>query len=285
MLERSIKRGVINHAYIFSGPESVGKFTLAKMFALSLIASADLNLEIKDFNKDALLDLIVLEPEIVEKNNISKQRDIPIETVREAKQKLSLFPYHGKYKILIVRDAHRMNSAAQNGLLKILEEPNPTTILILVTHEIDRILPTIISRCQMVNFGLADEKEMMAEPTFRQTTEFSIGRPGFAQNMYEKVDERELKLEARIQLSKILSGSLNERFSLADEFSKDIVDTLQKLNAWTWELRKKALAADCQEAERAQIFVKIEKIQKSMQVLKRTNANSKLILETLFMDL
>jgi DNA polymerase-3 subunit delta' len=281
-LAKSLEKGNLNHAYIFSGPERVGKFTLAKMFALSAIGGKALSLETDNFDRDALLDLIVVASEIVEKNGVSKERDISIESIRDAKQSLSLFPYHGKYKILIVDGAHKLNMAAQNALLKILEEPNPTTMLILVTHEPDRILPTVQSRCQAVNFGLVDDDEM--QKVFSQDiTALSAGRPGLAQILSLDDNERVFRAEAVGQLDKVISGSLNEKFALAEEFSKDIAATLEKLNIWIWEMRKKALAAE--DVRRKNIYLQMEKIQKNMDILKRTNANSRLILETLFMDL
>ena len=283
MLSSSLAKGKLNHAYIFSGPEAVGKFTLAKMFALSAIGRNSLIFDTDLVDKDAILDLIVVEPAIVEKNKVSKQRDISIEAVREAKLSLSLFPYHGKYKVLIVRDAHRMNLAAQNGLLKVLEEPNQTTLIILVTNEIDRMLPTIISRCQMVNFGLVSETDMTDALLLNDVVKLSNGRPGQAIVMANDNEEFNFKAEAQNQFRKISSGSINERFALAETFSKDIVKTLEKLNVWIWEMRKDALNAGGKECEN--IYEKIEKIQKSMQILKRTNANGRLILETLFMDL
>lgn len=283
LLQRSIEHGQINHAYIFSGPEHVGKFTLAKMFALHAIGRTPLSSEVDDFSKDTLFDLLVIAPEIVEKKNISKQRDIPIESVREAKKSLSLFPYHGKYKILIIEDAHKMNLAAQNALLKVLEEPNETSIIILVTHEVDRILPTLQSRCQMVNFGLVNDADMQKIFSGDNIVALSAGRPGIANLISHDKNERAFRAEALSELKKITNGSLNDRFSLAEEFSKDIVKTLDKLNAWVWEIRKNALS--CDEHQRNKTYSNIEKIQKSMEMLKRTNANSRLILETLFMDI
>ncbi|EKE18956.1 MAG: DNA polymerase III, delta prime subunit [uncultured bacterium] len=287
ILARSIENAVLNHAYLFSGPAHVGKFTLAKMFALNLIEGVELSLDMEKANKDALLDLIVIGPEIVEKNNVSKQRDISIDAIRDAKQSLSLFPYHGKYKILIIDDAHKMNASAQNGLLKSLEEPNPTTIIILVTHEIDRILPTILSRCQVINFGLVHDDDM--KKGFAGTSSFSencielsAGRPGLAKQLNENPEERNFRANALQEFSRIRNASLNEKFKMAEEFSKNVVTTLEKLNMWIWEMRKIAISSS---QERDNMFNYIGKIQKSMVVLKSTNANSRLILESLFMDL
>lgn len=281
-------KGSVNHAYIFSGPEHVGKFALAKIFALGAIAGLELSRDVDVFNKDALLDLIIVKPEIVEKNNVSKQRDISIESIRDAKNGLSLFPYHGKYKVLIIDDAHKMNGSAQNGLLKVLEEPNQTTIIILVTHEIDRILPTILSRSQVINFALVEDQDMRevfaGDREFsHECIELSIGRPGLARFLNENDEEKIFRSQAIKEFTRIKKGSLNDKFKLADEFSKDVIRTLDRLNMWMWEMRKIANNSDAQE--RSSAYANIEKIQKSIATLKRTNANTKLVLETLFMDL
>lgn len=288
ILQKGIRNDMLSHAYLFSGPEQVGKFTLAKLFALSAIEGTELKLSIGGFNKDALLDLIVVTPEVLEKNGISKQRDISIESIREAKLGLSLFPYHGKYKILIIDDAQKMNVSAQNGLLKSLEEPNATTMIILVTHETDRILPTIHSRCQVINFGLVENDEM--KKGFSESFSFpmdcidlSIGRPGLAKFLSEHDDEKNFRKNALNELEQLRKGSINEKFKLAEEFSKNIMKTLEKLNMWSWEMKK--VANSMEGNERVSAYDSIERIQKVMTTLKRTNANSRLILETLFMDL
>ena len=282
LLQKSLKSGLLNHAYIFSGPQQLGKFTLARMFALSAISAADMSQNTDGFDKNALLDLIVVAPEIIEKNGVSKQRDISIESIRDAKQSLSLFPYHGKYKVMIVDDAHKLNVPAQNALLKILEEPNQTTMIILVTHEIDRILPTVQSRSQIINFSLVDDGQMQKNFS-KDIVSISAGRPGLAKFIFENEDERIFRSEAINDLNKIISGSINEKFALAEEFSKDIIKSLKRLNIWIWEMRKKALSSS--ETERKNIYASIEKIQKNMETLKQTNANARLVLETLFMDM
>lgn len=282
LLARSIKNDSLNHAYIFSGPEHSGKFTLAKMFALSAISGTEMNHDISVFNKDALLDLILVTPEITEKKGISKQRDISIESIRDAKQALSLFPYHGKYKIMIIDDAHKLSVSAQNALLKILEEPNPTTMIILITHEIDRILSTVQSRSQTINFGLVGDEDM--QKVFpEEIILLSAGRPGLAKIMLENEDERVFRSEAIDKFNKIIRGSINERLMLAEELSKNIVETLKVLDIWIWEMRKKAFSSD--KLECANIYAAIGNIQGSMEALKRTNASARLVLESLFMDI
>lgn len=288
-LKRTINNASFNHAYIFAGPQGVGKTTLAKMFAQAAIGGSQLNLDTDFQDKQALLDLILIEPETVERKDVIKTRDIPIEAVREAQQKLSLFPYHGKYKVLIVSDAQRMNNSAQNALLKLLEEPNQTSILILVTNELDKILPTVQSRCEKINFSLATQIELSlafgGEKNFAaDIPALAMGRPAIAKLMLENETELELRRQQWQQLEKLRQGSLNEKMQLAEEFSKDVRKTLDIFNAWIWLLRLEALSNNDAQF-RNNSYVVIEKIQQSAMLLKNTNANSRLLLEVLFMDI
>lgn len=288
-LTKSIKNDLLSHAYLFSGPEGVGKKTLAGMFAMAVIAGKEINSEVDFCDRQALLDLVLVEPETVEKKDVVKVRDIPIEAVRDAQQKLSLFPYRGKYKVLIVKDAHRMSNSAQNALLKLLEEPNRTAILILVTSEPDKILPTVQSRCEKLNFSLVSETELTK--AFEKENNFvfdvvplAMGRPAIANLILKNPEELEARRNSRQQLNSLRAGSLNEKMLLAEEFSKDVRKTLDSLNVWIWSLRNEALA-NSDEEKRSEIFQTIEKMQKSMTLLKSTNANARLLLEVLFMEI
>jgi len=288
-LQKSLERGALNHAYIFAGPQGVGKTTLAKMFAQAAIAGRQLDLDVAFQDKEALLDLILIEPETVEKKGVIKTRDISIEAVRDAQQKLSLFPYHGKYKVLIVRDAHRLNNSAQNALLKLLEEPNQTSMLILVTSELDKILPTVQSRCEKISFSLVTQIELSlafsGEKNFATDIPIlAMGRPAIAKLMLENEEQLELRRQQWQQLEKLRKGSLNEKMLLAEEFSKDVRKALDTFNAWIWLLRTDALS-NSDDGVRNKTYATIEKIQQSMTLLNITNANSRLLLEVLFMDI
>ncbi len=288
-LRRSVKNASLNHAYIFAGPQGVGKTTLAKIFAQAAIAGGEMNLATDVEDKQALLDLILIEPETVEKKEVIKTRDISIEAIRQAQQKLSLYPYHGKYKVLIVKDAHRLNNSAQNALLKLLEEPNQTSILILVTSELDKILPTVQSRCEKLNFSLVNQVELTQ--AFGEEINFAsdiptlaMGRPALASLMLAEPEILEARRQQKQQLEKLRAGTLGEKLQLAEEFSKDTKKTLETFNAWIWLLRIDALS-NADEQVRNNLYEVIKKIQESMTLLKSTNANGRLLLEVLFLDI
>ncbi|EKE15843.1 MAG: hypothetical protein ACD_11C00103G0045 [uncultured bacterium] len=288
-IEKTLAKGSFSQTYIFSGPEAVGKFFLAKVFAVSLINDSALDFDF-NFQEKSDFDLIVIAPEIEEKKGITKEKIISIEKIREVQKQLALFPNYGKRKVLVIDNAHKMNISAQNALLKILEEPNSTSIIILVTHEEGKILPTIKSRCQKINFGLVSGDEIMEmqnsyDPdAAKDCVLLSMGRPGFFVDMINNKEKLDFYREARESLGKIRSMDLNERLILADKISKNIYSTIKIMNVWIWILRKNAL-------EKMDVFAVgknyeiIEKIEETISVLKNTNVSGRLVLENLLINI
>ncbi len=289
LLERIIGKNNISHAYLFSGPESVGKFTLAKIFARNIISGTKLPLlpsgKSADVGNDNLIpDLVILEPEVEEKRGITKERDIKIEKVREIQKNLSLFPYKGKYKVLIVNNAHKMTEESQNALLKTLEEPNATSIIILVAHEEGKILPTVKSRCQKIKFNLVSDDEIKknlssaAPATLEQLISLSLGRPGLAVRMIKDKEEFNLRRDALEKLKSLPKAGINQRLKIAEELSKNISETVKKMELWIWALHAPAL-------KDTRLFKIIGKMDESLNEIKNTNANAKLVLENLLLNL
>ncbi len=290
LLDRSLKKGKIAQAYLFSGPESVGKFTLAKIFAKRLIenkGSWENQGNLGD--KKNIIDLMIVEPEKEEKRGVIKERDIPIEQTREAQKFLLTYPSQGKYKVLIINDAHRMTGSAQNSLLKILEEPNSTSIMILVTHQPEKIFPTLKSRCQKINFSLVDGEaieEGLKQVKIKAGSEifnFSLGRPGLVFRLAENKETLGSWREFAEILKKISSLGINERLALAEKLSKNIPETVKKLEIWIWLLKNKALSGE--RSFSAGNFRKMALIEKSILEITETNANSRLALENLLINL
>jgi DNA polymerase III subunit delta' len=285
LLERSVKNSNIAQAYLFSGPEAAGKFTLAKIFAKGIIAGSDFS-ETSDGNNP--LDLIIIEPEKEEKRGVIKEKDIKIEEIREAQKSLLIYPYAGKYKVLIINNAHRMNESAQNSLLKILEEPNNTSIIILVTHEPKRILSTIKSRSQKIIFSLVGQGDMRAGlennglKASQQLINLSLGRPGIAIELSQDENKLKERIEIIESLGKIMSLGINERLDMAEKFSKNVSETINNLELWIWILHAGALGEKNKALEN---FRLVELIEESIATLTRTNASSRLVLENLLINL
>ena len=144
-LKNAIESGRVAHAYLFVGPRGIGKTSLARIFAKALncekgptaspCCECSMCLEIAAGNA-----LDVLEIDGASNNGVDQVRDL--------RDKVQFAPSHGTYKIIIIDEVHMLSTAAFNALLKTLEEPPPHVKFIFATTEGDKVLPTIISRCQ-----------------------------------------------------------------------------------------------------------------------------------------
>jgi len=144
LLARSLERGRVAHAYLFSGPEHVGKMTVARAFAGSLLGD--------DAVLDRHPDFVAIERAEDQKTG-TLRAGIVIDQVRDLRTRLSMGAFMNGWKAAIINDAHLMNVEAANALLKSLEEPHERTLLILIASSDEAVLPTIRSRCQVLRFG------------------------------------------------------------------------------------------------------------------------------------
>lgn len=136
--ENVVKKHNISHCYIFSGNDGIGKLTFAKQIAKNILNTDNL---------DTCIDY----------NYITKQedkKDIVVEQIRkEIINDLFIAPISGEYKVYIIDEAQNLNIAAQNALLKTLEEPPKYIVVFLICSNINKILPTILSRVTKINFN------------------------------------------------------------------------------------------------------------------------------------
>jgi DNA polymerase III subunit gamma/tau len=128
VLEGAIKKGEIPHALLFSGTRGTGKTTLARIFAKAIGTSA--------------IDLY----------EIDAASNRGIDDIRELKEAVHTLPYESKYKVYIIDEVHMLTKEAFNALLKTLEEPPAHVVFILATTEEEKLLDTILSRCQVFRF-------------------------------------------------------------------------------------------------------------------------------------
>mgnify|MGYP001139560508 CR=1 FL=1 len=279
LLDRIVATGRVAGAYLFVGPESVGKFTLAMKFAAELTSVGG------KINPD----LVVIEPEIEVSKGVAKKLSIKIEDIRELERKLGLVATMNSYRVAIINEAERMNRSAQNAILKTLEEPNEKVVIILVSSKEDKLLPTIISRCQKIRFGLVPEKTIKdGFPEIEENQDaffWSLGRPGMAKKLMGDRTELEHRQESVSELQALLHKDVAKKFLLAEAWSKDSSEIEKKLGLWIVILRQAVLGRSGIGISRAKAFRLIENVSESLSSLRETNTNAKLVLENLFLKL
>jgi DNA polymerase III subunit delta' len=150
--QKVMANGNLSHAYVFVGPDHVGKETVAKKIAADIL---QVDIEKLIMNPDFRFISYVFD----EKTGKTK-KDISIDQIRECRHFLSEYSFSGGMKIVIINPAERMNAGAFNALLKSLEEPRSKTLIVLIVTDNDQIPKTILSRCQPIFFNLVSTGEI-----------------------------------------------------------------------------------------------------------------------------
>ncbi len=179
---RFLSDGRLAHAVLLSGPASVGKLE----FCLSFIQRLNCTSPTRDDYscggcKDCLLFLARTHPDIrilnvdedagLDKKLSNKTEQIKVDDIREINQFMTLSRQQGGYKVVCLNYAETMNNNAANALLKTLEEPPQNSIIFLITHRADALLPTIKSRCQTWKFNLPSDEQSLSWLNQQKTQE------------------------------------------------------------------------------------------------------------------
>ncbi|HSX37216.1 MAG TPA: AAA family ATPase [Chlamydiales bacterium] len=196
-LHKSVIENHLPAAFLFTGIEGIGKSLFAKDLALHLLQSDQ-----QRINREIHPDFHVIRP-------CGKSGLHSIETVRQLIDDAHAAPFEAMAKVFVIHDAHRMQSAAANALLKILEEPSPDTLFILITSAMQEILPTIASRCRILRFQALAVSEIA-------TLLVERGLPGQFATLAQGSAGLALDLAAKIKLYESLFQLLAERYSYTD---------------------------------------------------------------------
>ncbi|MFC1643991.1 DNA polymerase III subunit delta' [Candidatus Omnitrophota bacterium] len=212
-LSNSLSLGRIANGYLFSGPRGVGRVKSAKAFIMALVCqNAPGQVEAcgqcpscRKINDLQHPDVLWVKPEK------KKTRTIKIDEIRKAKGVLNLKPFTSPVSVCVIEDAHVMTPEASNALLKVLEEPPGSALLILITHKKELLFETVVSRCAEVRFhslSVKDTKDIIMQEAADIDEEaayflayFSQGSPGRALEMIE---------EGLLQRKDVLYGMVEE---------------------------------------------------------------------------
>ncbi|MFC1998210.1 ATP-binding protein [Chloroflexota bacterium] len=313
LLKSSVEQHRLSHAYLFIGPAHIGKGTLALNLAQAVNCTEE----------DLPCGVCALCSRIASGANSDVQvisltlgaKEIGIDQIREAQHTASLKPYESKWRVFIIDGADRLSVEASNSLLKTLEEPPNNVLLILSAVHKGQILPTILSRCQIVELhpvaapvidkALIEKWEVDGEKA-RHLSRFCNGSIGWALMAYDDESVVEGRAEIVDRIVELTSASISDRFAYAAEqatfFGQDKEAVFEVLSLWIcwWRdvlLVKQGcvdlisnidridmLEKSAGQYDVAQIAGFIKSIDSAIYNLHR-NANPRLALEILMLDI
>src|SRR5512139_3597561 len=194
MLKKHVIHGTMRHAYLFAGPPGLGRRTLALRFAQALNCQTPVEAGIpcghcRDCRQIAAMqhaDLTVVQSE-------AEGGTLKVDQIREARRTLTLKPYQSKYRVSIFLRFQEANDSASNALLKTLEEAPSYAVLILTADNPEQLLPTIVSRCEVLRLRplkieeiqRALESRGMESGRAKLVAHISGGRFGYALRLLE----------------------------------------------------------------------------------------------------
>jgi len=312
LLLEAAAKNKIGHAYLFRGPDGVGKKRAALTFAAYINCKSPQKNDAccrcescRKYISSNHPDLIHIAPD---------GAAIKISQIRELKRQLTFPPLEAAVRVIILEDIHTMRREAANSMLKTLEEPAPNNLLILTADQAGDILPTIISRCQVIPFGPLDYEDMaqvlmreneLEKPQALTLASVAEGSLGKAKLILQEdlLTFRQEVIEQLLLLQANQPETIARVFQLSEKaatLKENIYEFLALLRLWYRDLvlatagapesatTNKDLAPFLTTAQQrwslAQLHERLHHLDRAERQLLR-NCNRTLVLETLFFDL
>jgi DNA polymerase-3 subunit delta' len=312
LLQAHISQNEVRHAYLFCGAPGIGRRTLALRFVQALNCPSPPQpgvacrscLTCQQIEKMQYSDLLVVQAE-------QEGATLKVDQIRELQHSLALAPYQGGYKVALLLRFEEAHPSAMNALLKTLEEPAPQVVILLTADSPENLLPTIVSRCEVmrlrplsleqVSQGLQDRSGLPAEQA-RLLAHISGGRPGLAFRFIQQPERLEQRAVWLNDLERLLPAHLVARFNEAESLAKDKENLRPMLLVWLsfWRdvtLKSAGAGAPITNLDRLEAISALGErldlhtagqmagsLERAVELLER-NINSRLVMENLMLDM
>lgn len=310
-LQNALSTGKVSHAYIINGEKSSGKEFIAKVFAMAL--------QCEEGGKEPCQEcrscrqaLSGNHPDIIRVVH-EKPNTISVDDIRtQVNGDVAIKPYSGKHKVYIMSEAEKMTAQAQNALLKTLEEPPEYAVIMLLTSNVNALLPTIVSRCVVLDMKPVPDEivrrflcSQMQVPDYKAEVcvAFARGNIGKAKALASSEDFEKVKAEALSLLKYIQEMDLNEIIAAVKkitEYKLEVSDYLDICVIWYRDallfkatsdvnhlIFREELQALRRTAQRSS-YEGIENIIKALDTAKKrldANVNFELVMQMLLMTI
>lgn len=239
-LIRNVRNDTSQHAYIFEGERGGGSLEAASLFSASLVCERQNTAPCGGCNA-CILAKAESHPDIHRTAPLKDKKNISVEQIRELHKDAFLKPFENGKKVYIVTYGDDLNEQAQNAFLKLLEEPPEYVVFIILTENIESLLPTVRSRCEKIKFPPIAEERVLAwlkekypeKDNLEFFAKYSGGNKDKAKKLAEEKDFITIRKGALEVLPKLLSSDYYEGYEAAEfaENNKDDAELIIKL--WT----------------------------------------------------
>lgn len=307
-LNQILASGRWAHAYLFYGPEHVGKYTIAIMLARALhcemfqitngrVQSGTFEnvcgvcgscRAIAEYRHPAVL-VIDLEHTLVSKKE--KRSEIPIEDIRELRRRLGFAGDPGQWRVVIINQAEHMSSEAANAFLKLLEEPGERILFFLIAENREALLPTVRSRTQEIFFSLIGDRILENYSTQyirdkenrREIVQMAYGRPG---RLIMLLENKDYYAEEK-KISQLISGfigkkSVFEALECAEKYAGAGDLRRRTITSLLYHLRGRIFKSETGDFQGE--ISRIKKIIHIASLLETTSVNPRLALEVMMLE-
>ena len=243
-LTNAIEQGKISHAYVINGERFSGKEFIANVFAMALQCEHPDGVEPCQECHSCKQALSANQPDIIRVTH-EKPNTIGVDDIRtQINTDIAIKPYSSPRKIYIIQEGEKMTAQAQNALLKTLEEPPAYAVILILTTNVDALLPTILSRCVVLNMKpVRDDlvkRYLMEElqiPDYKANVcvAFARGNLGKAKQLASSEEFDHIKEEAVSMLKYVQDMEINEMLAAVkkiQEYKFDVDDYLDILAIW-----------------------------------------------------